>query len=180
MESGPGSATVTIRCIMISMDILCISIEACGMISWYYDITGIAHWQLELEWSYQSTYLTKLSFVIFEKSTWSMTWISYMPVMTRNLYPQPKTRCIFGCRSRALQVQVQDDQTWNPSRRRWFSALLRLDHKALLVLGVRHIQTGYVLHLEGCCVLVMTYTTLNTQPARIYKWFKLIGLSYWI
>ncbi len=44
---------------------------------------------------------------------WYRTW-------WRCLYPQPKTRCIERCRSRALQVQVQDVQ----NQRRRSSALL--------------------------------------------------------
>ncbi len=75
-----------------------------SMISRLYDI--IALW-------YQITY-HKLSYAISEK----FSMISYM--MTRWLYPQPKTRCIERCRSHALQVQVQDVQ----NRWRWFSAIL--------------------------------------------------------
>ncbi len=87
------------------------------MISRLYDI--IALW-------YQSTY-HKLSCAISDKSS----MISYMYyMMTRWLYPPPKTRCIERCRSRALQVQVQDVQ----NQQRWFGALL---DEARLVLVVK-------------------------------------------
>jgi hypothetical protein len=61
--------------------------------------------------------------------------ISYM--MVRCICPPQKTCCIKRCRSRSLQVQVQDVE----NRRRWSSALL---DEARLVLSVRRIQTGNV------------------------------------
>ncbi len=104
------------------------------MISRTYDIMIIGQW-------YQITFF-KCSCVISEQSS----MISYM--METCLYPQPKTRYIECCRSRALQVQVQDVH----NRWRWSSALL---DKALPVLRVQRIQTGDVQHCVSQSVIVL-------------------------
>jgi hypothetical protein len=90
---------------------------------WYHGPASmITRYDIIALWS-QSTY-HKLSCAISEKSSMKLY------LMTRWLYPPPKTHCIERCRSRTLQVQVQDVQ----NQRRWFSTLLG---EALLVLVVK-------------------------------------------
>ncbi len=93
-----------------------------SMISRTYDIIG--------RWC-QSKY-HKLACIISEISSMR----SYM--ISRCVYPPPKTRLVERCGSRALQVQVQHVQ----NRRRWSGVLLDPDQQfAMSCVPVRHPRT---------------------------------------
>ena len=140
------------------------------MISRTYDIIG--------QW-YQSTY-HKFSCMISEMIS---SMISNM--ISSCLYPPLKTRCIERCRSRALQVQVQDVQN------RWLRSSALLD-KARPVLGVRRIQTGNARHSVSKSVIVLgRWTPHQARPVFLvvlqsqHRWTRLrcsagAGLFFWM